>query len=95
MGPSHLQNGLGKLRPMQAQLRSSCEQPAHVLLPVQAQPQLLEGLPQAPAGVQRLAAGHIQWPLEDVALYTCEPGLLLKMTLCYRISSLSDIGNRK
>ena len=54
---------------MQAQLRSGCEQPAHVLLPVQAQPELLEGLPLALAGMQRLAAGHIQWPLVDVALY--------------------------
>ena len=80
---------------MQAQLRSSCEQPAHVLLPVQAQPQLLKGLPQAPAGVQRLAAGHIQWPLEDVTLYTCEPGLLLKMTLCFRTTSLSDLRGRE
>ena len=80
---------------MQAQLRGSCEQPAHVLLPVQAQPQLLEGLPQALAAVQRLAAGHIQWPLEDVALYTCEPGLLLEMVLCFRISPLLDVRGRK
>ena len=68
-GPSDLQDGQGKLRPVHAQLLSSPEQPAQVLLPVQAQPQLLKGLPQALAGVQRLAARHVQWPLQDIALY--------------------------
>lgn len=80
---------------MKAQLRSSCEQPAHVLLPVEAQPELLERLPQALAGVQRLAARDIHRPLEYFALYICEPGLVLEIALCFRATSLSDLRGRE
>ena len=66
---SHLQNRQGKLRPVHAQLLSSCEEAPNMLLPVQTQPELLEGLPQALASVQRLTARHIRWPLQDIFLY--------------------------
>lgn len=65
----YLEHAPRKLHAVQLQLLGSRNQAPEVLPPVQAHPQLLQGPCKALACMQSLAAWHVCWPSQHLALY--------------------------
>ena len=83
-----------ELHTAQAQLLSSRQEAAEVLLPVQVHPQLLQSSRHALRGVQRFAAGHVRGPLQHLSLYGSQPGLLLQMQTLVQVYSPFAVSER-